>query len=65
MLEYIEEHKCLEHKAQLNDPRSDFTSIYESDKDRIYVIGGNDAKNFYKACEYYDVGADKWLECLN
>ena len=25
------------------------------------MIGGNDAKNFYKACEYYDVGADKWV----
>jgi hypothetical protein len=61
MLEYIEEHKCLEHKANLNDARSDFTSIYESEKDRIYVIGGNDAKNFYKNCEYYDVGADKWI----
>jgi N-acetylneuraminic acid mutarotase len=61
MLEYVEEHKCLEHRAQLNDARSDFTAIYESDKDRIYVIGGNDAKNFYKACEYYDVSTDKWI----
>jgi hypothetical protein len=55
MLEYIEEHKCLEHRASLNEARSDFTAIYEGEKDRIYVIGGNDAKNFYKACEYYDV----------
>ena len=51
----------LEHRADLNDARSDFTAIYESEKDRIYVIGGNDAKNFYKACEYYDVGADEWI----
>ena len=61
MLEYIEEHKCLENRANLNDARSDFTSIYESEKDRIYVIGGNDAKNFYKNCEYYDVALDKWV----
>lgn len=51
MLEYIEERKCLEHRAKLNDPRSDFTAIYEGEKDRIYVIGGNDAKNFYTNCE--------------
>lgn len=61
MLEYVEEHRCLEHRATLNDARSDFTAIYESEKDRIYVIGGNDAKNFYKNCEYYDVGVDKWV----
>ena len=61
MLEYVEEHKQLEHRSNLNDPRSDFTAIYESEKDRIYVIGGNDAKNFYKACEYYDIGIDEWI----
>jgi hypothetical protein len=61
MLEYIEEKKCLEYRAQLNDARSDFTAIYEGEKDRIYVIGGNDAKNFYKNCEYYDVGIDRWI----
>lgn len=65
MLEYIEEQRMLEHRADLNDPRSDFTAIYESEKDRIYVIGGNDAKNFYKACEYYDVGADEWVRMAN
>jgi hypothetical protein len=27
MLEYIEEKKWLEHRAVLNDPRSDFTAI--------------------------------------
>lgn len=47
MLEYIEEKKCLEHRALLNDPRSDFTAIYDGEMDRIYAIGGNDAKNFY------------------
>ena len=51
----------MEHRANLNDSRSDFTAIYESEKDRIYVIGGNDAKNFYKACEYYDIGIDEWI----
>ncbi len=55
MLEYIEEKKCLEHKSLLNDPWSDFTAIYDGDMDRIYAIGGNDAKNFYTNCEYYDV----------
>lgn len=55
MLEYIEEKKCLEHRALLNDPWSDFTAIYDGDMDRIYAIGGNDAKNFYTNCEYYDV----------
>lgn len=61
MLEYLEEKKCLEYRANLNDARSDFTAIYEGEKDRIYVIGGNDAKNFYKNCEYYDVNVDKWV----
>jgi len=60
MLEYIEEKKCLEHRAQLNDPWSDFTAIYDGDMDRIYAIGGNDAKNFYTNCEYYDVNQNKW-----
>ena len=62
MLEYIEEKKCLEHRENLNDPRSDFTAIYESEKDRIYVIGGNDAKNFYRNCEYFDVAINKWVK---
>jgi len=60
MLEYIEEKKCLEHWALLNDPWSDFTAIYDGDMDRIYAIGGNDAKNFYTNCEYYDVNQNKW-----
>ena len=25
------------------------------------MIGGNDAKNFYRSCEYYDVAVDKWV----
>ena len=29
--------------------------------ERIYVIGGNDVKNFLKECEYYDIETDKWL----
>ena len=59
MLQYIEEQRMLEYRANLNYPRSDFTAMneqHEQEKDRIYVIGGNDAENFYKACEYYDVG---------
>lgn len=62
MLEYVEEHRMLEYRAEMNDARSDFTAIYESERDRIYVIGGNDAKNFYRACEYYDVAADEWVK---
>lgn len=65
MLEYIEEKKCLEHRALLNDPRSDFTAIYDGDMDRIYAIGGNDAKNFYTNCEYYDVNHNKWHRIAN
>ena len=61
MLEYIEEKKWLEHRAVLNDSRSDFTAIYDGEMDRIYAIGGNDAKNFYTNCEYYDVNEDKWM----
>ena len=65
MLEYIEEKKCLEHRALLNDSRSDFTAIYDGEMDRIYAIGGNDAKNFYTNCEYYDVNDDKWEKIAN
>jgi hypothetical protein len=65
MLEYIEEKKCLEHRAVLNDSRSDFTAIYDGEMDRIYAIGGNDAKNFYTNCEYYDVNEDKWIRIAN
>lgn len=65
MLEYIEEKKCLEHRALLNDARSDFTAIYDGEMDRIYAIGGNDAKNFYTNCEYYDVAEDKWVRIAN
>ena len=65
MLEYNEERKCLEHRALLNDPRSDFTAIYDGEMDRIYAIGGNDAKNFYHNCEYYDVAQNKWHRIAN
>jgi len=34
--------------------RSDFTSLY-SERGLILVIGGNVAKNFYTACEKYDI----------
>jgi len=34
--------------------RSDFTPVY-SKAGFIYVIGGNDAKIFYKQCEKYDI----------
>ena len=52
MLENIEEQQMLEHRVNLNDPRSDFTAMneqHEQEKDPTYVIGGNDAKNFSKA----------------
>lgn len=65
MLEYVEEHKQLEHRSNLNDPRSDFTAIYESEKDRIYVIGGNDAKNFTRLVSTMTSVLMNGLEWLN
>lgn len=54
MMEYIDKRKELEYKSPLLFKRSDFTALY-SERGLIFVIGGNDAKSFYTACEKYDI----------
>jgi len=54
MMEYIESKSELEYKSPLLFKRSDFTALY-SERGLIFVIGGNDAKSFYTACEKYDI----------
>lgn len=54
MLEYVEGKNSLVYRSPLLFRRSDFTALY-SERGLIYVIGGNDAKSFYTACEKYDI----------
>ena len=54
MTEFIEQRGELEYRSPLLFKRSDFTSLY-SERGLIFVIGGNDAKSFYTACEKYDI----------
>jgi hypothetical protein len=54
MMEYIESKNTLVYRSPLLFRRSDFTGLY-SERGLIYVIGGNDAKSFYTACEKYDI----------
>jgi hypothetical protein len=60
MLEYDHHLKKLIDRSPLLFRRSDFTALY-SERGLIFVIGGNDAKNFYRGCEYYDIGIDEWI----
>lgn len=61
MMEFIEteDKQELEYKSPLLFKRSDFTALY-SERGLIFVIGGNDAKSFYTACEKYDIQNDTW-----
>ena len=61
MLEYKDETKTLIHRKPMFLKRSDFTPVY-SRSGFVYVIGGNDAKIFYKACEKYDIDRDCWTK---
>ena len=54
MLEYDHHKQKLIDKSPLLFRRSDFTALY-SERGLIFVIGGNDAKSFYTACEKYDI----------
>lgn len=54
MIEYIELKQQMVYRSPLLFRRSDFTALY-SERGLIFVIGGNDAKNFYTACEKYDI----------
>ena len=54
MMEFKEDRQELEYKSPLLFKRSDFTALY-SERGLIFVIGGNDAKSFYTACEKYDI----------
>jgi len=54
MIEYIEIKQTMVYRSPLLFRRSDFTALY-SERGLIFVIGGNDAKNFYTACEKYDI----------
>ncbi len=64
MLEFKEETKGFVQKKPMLLKRSDFTPVC-SGSDTIYVIGGNDAKIFYKACEKYDIENDQWIKIAN
>jgi N-acetylneuraminic acid mutarotase len=59
MMEFIESKNSLVYRSPLLFRRSDFTALY-SERGLIYVIGGNDAKSFYTACEKYDIQNDTW-----
>lgn len=59
MLEYDHHKQKLIDRSPLLFRRSDFTALY-SERGLIFVIGGNDAKSFYTACEKYDIQNDTW-----
>lgn len=59
MLEYDHHKQKLVDRSPLLFRRSDFTALY-SERGLIFVIGGNDAKSFYTACEKYDIQNDTW-----
>ena len=59
MMEFKEDRAELEYKSPLLFKRSDFTALY-SERGLIFVIGGNDAKSFYTACEKCDIQNDTW-----
>lgn len=54
MMEYLDQTKMLTYRSPLLFRRSDFTALY-SERGLVFVIGGNDAKSFYTACEKYDI----------
>ena len=64
MLEFKEATKTLVPKKPMLLKRSDFTPVC-SGSEWIYVIGGNDAKIFYKTCEKYDIENDQWIKIAN
>lgn len=64
VLEYKDSAKGLIQKKPMLLRRSDFTPVY-SRSNFIYVIGGNDAKIFYKQCEKYEIDSDQWLKIAN
>jgi hypothetical protein len=59
MLEVDRSKSKLIDRAPLLFRRSDFTALY-SERGIVFVIGGNDAKSFYIACEKYDIQNDTW-----
>lgn len=64
MLEFKEESKALVYKKPMLLKRSDFTPVCNGNE-FIYVIGGNDAKIFYKTCEKYDIENNQWIKIAN
>ncbi len=60
-LEFQEATKSLIAKKPMLLKRSDFTPVCAA-SETIYVVGGNDAKIFYKACEKYDIDSDQWTK---
>ncbi len=64
MLEFKEDTKSFVQKRPMLLKRSDFTPVC-SGSETLYVIGGNDAKIFYKACEKYDIENDQWSKIAN
>ncbi len=63
-LEFKEDNKSLIQKKPMLLKRSDFTPVCNA-SETIYVIGGNDAKVFYKTCEKYDIENDQWSKIAN
>ena len=63
-LEYKDDTKTLVPRKPMLLKRSDFTPVF-CRSGHIYVIGGNDAKIFYKQCEVYDIENDRWMRIAN
>jgi len=64
MFEFVEEKKSLVQKKPMLLKRSDFTPVC-SGNEWVYIVGGNDAKIFYKTCEKYDIENDQWVKIAN
>ena len=56
MLQFDYRSRRLIKKASMHTARSDFTTVYEKKRQRIYCIGGGNIR----ACEYYDIVNDSW-----
>ena len=59
-LEFDGTQKKFLPRGDMCEPRSDSTVVYVPHLDRIYVLGGNDMRKFYKECEYYEPAKDDW-----
>ena len=58
--EYNSQTNKLEDRQDMCEPRSEHAVVYVAHLDRIYVLGGNDRRNFLSKCEYYEPSEDMW-----